>query len=355
MNEMKKLLSTQNPKSLAGSWLFTILWCAISFPIFYVFGFQERSLMGGAIGGLFTLIGIVMLYATIKATLEYVKYGEVHLTLEGEAPVVGGSFGARINLPAEAAAAGRISAELACVRVTWTRGSKGAPSRGEQDAWTKQHVIPVHRSAVGGYATLKLEIPDDKAPSDLPEGSAPATLVQAAYPAGGIEVGRSYYRWELRIKADVPGIDFERTYQVRVNPGKQAASAGAAAAAPRMDPVMMDPELRERLIARRAAGRALGTLCTVVAMTPFVAPFAIAGLAVGLAGCPMSWNSSRPPICEFAGINWGPLMAGAFDLMFTAVPIGIGASFVIFLVGQIWLARARPDSSAAGSGQARKY
>src|SRR5262245_38782164 len=134
----KKLLSTQNPKSLAGSWLFTILWCGISFPIFYVFAFKERSLFGGAIGGLFTLLGVAMLYASIKLTLEYLKYGEVHLQLEGAAPATGQSFSAKINLPANAAAAGRISAELACVRVTWTRGSKGAPSKGEKDAWTRQ-------------------------------------------------------------------------------------------------------------------------------------------------------------------------------------------------------------------------
>jgi len=345
----KKLLSTQNPKSLIGSWLFTALWCAISFTVFYAFAFKSRDLMGGAIGGLFTLIGIAMLYASIKLTLEYLKYGEAHLHLEGE-PAVGQGFGARINLPATAAAAGKIGAELACVRVTWSRGSKSVSKR-EEDAWTQGYVFPVRRSGVGGYAALRIEVPPDKPASDVPVEMAPDAVAEAGYPAG-VELDRDYYRWELRVKADVPGIDFDRTFLLRVGLGTPGATA---AAAPRASPVMMDTVLHERLLARRAATRRLGTLCTVVAMTPFVAPFAIAGLAVGLAGCPMSWGPSRPPNCEFAGINWGPLMSGAFDLMFTAVPYGIGAAVVIFIAGQAWLARGQSSGPAAGSSQARKY
>jgi hypothetical protein len=215
----RKLLSTQNPKSLAGSWLFTVLWCGVSFPVFYIFGFKERDLMGGAIGGLFTLFGIAMLYASIKLTLEYLKYGEVHLHLEGE-PAVGQGFGARINLPAAAVAAGKIAAELACVRVTWSRGSKSV-SRREQDAWTQGHVFPVRRSGVGGYAALRIEVPPDKPASDVPVEMAPGAVAETGHPAG-VELDRDYYRWELRIEADVPGIDFDRTFLLRVGLGRRA-------------------------------------------------------------------------------------------------------------------------------------
>ena len=338
---MKRLLSIQNPKSLVGSWLFTILWCGISFTVFYTFAFKARDVMGGAIGGLFTLIGIAALYASIKATLEYLKYGEVYLQLEGE-PAVGEGFGARINLPAAAAAAGRLTAVLACVRVTWSRGNKSV-SKGEQDAWKKEQVFPVRRSGVGGYAALRIEIPPDKPASDLPEESAPDAMVEVGHP-GGVELGRDYYRWELRLKADVPGIDFERTFRLRVNPGKQPAAAPEAR---RVDPVMADTALHERLITRREATRSLGTLSAFVAFVPFVVPFAIAGIAIGLAGCPGSWSSTSPPVCEFAGVNWGRLMTGAFDLMFTAFPVaGIGASIVIYFAGQAWIARDEAGSAA---------
>src|SRR6185295_13228994 len=103
----------------------------------------------------------------------------------------------------------------------------------------------------------------------------------------------------------------------------------------------------ERLLARRAATRKLSMISAFVGMAPFVVPFAIAGLAIGLAGCPMSWNASNPPTCMFGGINWGPLMSGGFEFMFTAVPVGIAASIVIFIAGQGWIARA---SESAGPG-----
>lgn len=338
----KKVLSTQNPKSLAGSWLFTLLWCGISFPIFYVFAFKERSLFGGAIGGLFALIGVAMLYASIRLTLEYLKYGEVRLQLEGAAPATGQSFSAKLNLPANAAAAGRISAELACVRVTWTRGSKSV-SKAEQDAWTKQQVFPVRRSALGDYAAFRIEIPGDKPASDLPEDPAPDAVAEAGRPAG-IELGRDYYRWELRVKAGVPGIDFERTFLIRVGAGTQ--SAARPSAAPRVSPLMTDSGLHARILERRAAVRSLATACMFVAMIPIVLPLAIAGIEVGLAGCPMAWNLVNPPVCELGGIDLGRLMARAFDLAFTLFPAGIGACVVIAIGGQAWLAR---DDSAAGA------
>lgn len=347
MNRPKKLLSTQNPKSLTGTWIFTVVWCAVSFPIFFIFGIKERDLFGGAIGGLFTLFGIAMLYASIKGTLEYFKYGEVHLTLEGEPPALGQSFSARVNLPANAAAAGRINVELACVRVAWTRGSKGT-SKGEQDAWTRPHTFPARHSGAGGYATFRIEVPADKPPSDLPEERAPEAVVEAGHPAG-IEIGRDYYRWELRIKADVPGIDFERTFLLRVGAGTQASARPSVA--PRPSPVMTDTALHERLLARRAVNRRLGTASAFVAFVPFLLPFAIAGIAAGLAGCPLSWSSTNPPVCEFAGINWGRLMAGAFELMFTTFPaVGIGAGAVIYFVGRAWLAR---DEAGPAAGSLR--
>jgi hypothetical protein len=343
----KKLLSLQNPKSLIGLWLFAIVWCAIAFPLFYVFGLKERSVMGGAIGGLFALIGVAMLYSAAKGTLEYLKYGEVHLTLEGEPPAVGRSFSARLVLPPEAAGAATIRAELACVRVTWSRGTKGGPTKGEQEAWTVSRDFPVRRSTAGGYLTLRLDIPADKPPSDLPEESAPDAMVEGAFPGGGVEVGRSYYRWELRIKADVPGIDLERTFRLRVLP---PPAGTAPTAVPRVDPILADPGLHARLLARRAAERRLATASACVAFVPFLAPFALAGIAAGLAGCPLSWRTGQPPSCAFAGIDWGPLMARAFELMFVAGPAGIATAVLLQVAGSYWIAR-RHERGPVGLGR----
>ncbi len=345
----RKLISVQNAKSIAGTWIFTILWCGISFTVFWAFAFKARDVVGGAIGGLFALIGLVMLFASVKMTLEYIKYGRVHLTLEGEPPAAGGGFSARLDLPGDAAGATTIHAELACVQSTWSRGSKGSVSKSEKDVWTRKNVFPFRRSTAGGYVTLKFDVPADQPASDLPEESPPDAMLEVGHPAG-IEIDHSYYRWELRVKADVPGVDLDRTFKLRVGPAKQAAGARPAVvpvAAPRINPVV-SAALEQRLDARRAADRKLGMVCALVGFVPIVAPFALMGLAVGLAGCPMGWSSDRPPSCAFAGIDWGPLMSGAFDLMFIAVPVGIAGSAVIFIVGQLWLDRVHKTDRMGG-------
>lgn len=339
-----KLLSVQNPKSIVGAWIFTFLWCGISFTVFWAFAFQARDIVGGSIGGLFSLLGLVMLYGSVKMTLEYGKYGQVQLALEGDPPATGRSFSARLDLPGDAGTAATIHAELACVQATWTRGSKGGLSLSERDAWTRKNVFPVRRGAASGHATLKFDVPVDQPASDLPGEERPDIVLQAGHPAG-IEAGRSYYRWELRVKADVPGIDLERTFKLRVAPAPQGAAARPGAAV-RPAPVL-DPKIEGRIATRRAAERKLSAWSAFIGFAPFVAPFAIAGLAVGLAGCPMSWSTGNPPRCEFAGMNWGPLMSGAFDLMFIAVPAGIAGSILFYLAGQWWLSRNEPQQSAA--------
>ncbi|HET9405584.1 MAG TPA: hypothetical protein VFO57_13485, partial [Burkholderiales bacterium] len=288
-----RLLSVQNPKSLAGMWIFTVLWCGISFTVFWAFAIASRQTGGAIVGGLFSLLGLVMLFGSVKATLEYLKFGRVHLALEGEQPAAGRSFSARLDLPGEAGAAATIHAELVCVQTTWSRGSKGGPSKSERDAWTRKNVFPVRRGPVSGYAMLKFDVPADQPASDLPGEGPPDAMLEVGHPAG-IEIGRSYYRWELRVKADVPGIDLERTFKLRVAAGPQGAGPRPAGAAPRLDP-KFGAELERRVEARQEQDRRLGMWCAFIGFAPIVAPFAIMGLAVGLAGCPMGWNASAPP------------------------------------------------------------
>jgi hypothetical protein len=345
----KKLLSTQNPKSIIGAWLFTFVWCGIAFTVFWAFAFQARDFMGGAVGGLFSLLGLVMLYQSAKMTLEYFKYGRVSLKLEGN-PATGSGFGALLELPGDLAGAMTIHAELACMQTTWSRGSKGGPSKSERDVWSRKSVFPVRRSGVGSYAALKFDVPADQPASDLPEERAPDAMVEAGYPAG-VEIGRSYYRWEVRVTADVPGVDLDRTYPIRVvqGSGVPAARPSIAAALPRVKPAV-SAALEQRIGERKAATNRLGLLCAFVGFAPIVVPFAISGIAIGLAGCPMGWRTGSPPACQFAGINWGPLMAGAFDHAFVLFPAGIAASAVIYFLGQLWLDRRHETNSFGKTG-----
>jgi nitroreductase len=184
---------------------------------------------------------------------------------------------------------------------------------------------------------LALAFPADRPPSTVPDEGPADAMFQATHPGGGVELDQSYYRWEVRIKADVAGVDLDRTFRLRVAPGSGATWAPAPV--PQIPRVPLDRTLERRLDERRAIERKLSAACFVIGIAPFLVPFVIAGLGVGLAGCPMGWSNAAPPQCELAGINWGALMAGTFDLVSVAVPAGIAASTVLYLAGQAWLNR----------------
>jgi hypothetical protein len=331
----RKIVSVQNPRSLVGLWIFAIVWCGISFSVFGAFAFGARDVVGGLVGGLFSLLGLAMLYGAVTSTLEYWRYGNVRLVL-ARPPETGGRLEAKVEFPDNATLRGFISAELACVQVVWSRGSKGGSSKSERDDWTGKHVFAIRRGLPGTEAAIAIDVPANQPASSLPQEGDGNSMFEGSFPGPGVSIDKSYHRWELRISADVPGADLGRTFRLRVAQGASAVAAPPAPEIPR--PARMpDLALERRIAARRAMERRLAAVSAVIGMTPFLAPFVIAGLAVGLAGCPMGWSSSAPPSCRFAGIDWGPLMAGAFDVLFAAVPIGIAASAAVYIAGQIWL------------------
>ena len=345
----KKLTSVQNPKSLVGLWIFAILWCGISFTVFGAFAFQARDFMGGAIGGLFSLLGLAMLYGAVTSTLEYWRYGNVRLTL-ARPPETGGKLEAKVEFPDNDSLRGFISAELACVQVVWSRNSKGESSKSERDDWTGKHVFAIRRGLPGTEAAIAIDVPANQPASSLPQENTGDAMFEGGFPGLGVAIDKSYYRWELRVSADLPGVDLARTFRLRVAAGAGAAPVPAAPERPR--PARMpDLALEHRLNQRKALERKLALVCLVMAVGPFLAAFAIAGLGVGLAGCPMSWGSANPPACELAGINWGRLMARSFDLVFIAVPAGIASSAVFYFVGQVWIDRRLLTDSSGGAGR----
>lgn len=360
----RKIVDTeQNPKSIGFMWIFAVLWCSVSFPVFWMFAIQARQVVPGIVSGLFAAFGLIILFFTAKATLEYVKFGQVDLTLDGE-PAVGRDFGATIRLPASPALT-KLTAELACVQLISDRDTQGKAIIREADAWTLKQEFPVRRGAAGAYAALRFDVPADRPPTTTAEDIGldetqmkeafkdfDLAKFRALHTIAARAQARGSYRWELRVQADVPGIDLDRTFKLHVLPLPPGATPQAAAAKRPGAPAQtrIDPAIEARVAARSAANRKLSLACFIVAVVPFLAPFVIAGLAVGLAGCPLTLTPRSAVSCEFLGINWGPLMAGAFDKMPVAVPAGIGASMVIYLAGSLWLGRGTGGGYSSGAG-----
>jgi len=183
---LQRIASAESPGLLVKSWMFCLVYCALAFSIFYVFAFRARDIFPTLIGGFFALFGVVYVWVTFQKTLEYLRFGEVSLRLES-APVLGGELVARLLWPAEGVRELRV--ELSASEWATEKDSRGREVRRERVRWREERNIP----AGGGGPLVRMRLPD-------------APEVERGLP----------YVWKLRVRAALPGVDFDRTYPVEV-------------------------------------------------------------------------------------------------------------------------------------------
>ncbi|HJS37800.1 MAG TPA: DUF6498-containing protein [Burkholderiales bacterium] len=215
---LQRVASAESPGLLLKSWLFCLVYCALAFSIFYVFAFRAREIFPALIGGFFAVFGVVYVWATFQKTLEYLRFGEVALRLES-APVLGGELVARLLWPAEGVR--ELRAELSASEMATETNAKGREVRRERVRWREERTF----AAGGGGPLLRMRIPD-------------APEVERGAP----------YTWKLRVQAELPGVDFDRSYPIEVGqpaPGspppapllpEELAQAAAPAPGPQAPP-----------------------------------------------------------------------------------------------------------------------
>ena len=199
--------SAENQTSIAGAWFWTLLYCGFSFWMFWYALVKWRELVPILISGFFAVWGVVYFFATLFATLEKAKFGDVRVTLDGVAPALGGVLAGRIQLPRAAATARHIRAELVCIEEVTVQDAKGRTGTREQRVWYRELPFPVRREGARNVAAFQLRIADEPV----------------------IERGVAY-KWQLKITADLPGVDLSRSFPVEV--AQRQAEAPAAAPAP---------------------------------------------------------------------------------------------------------------------------
>ena len=175
-----------------GSWFSTIFYCAFAFPMF-AFMLGTKDLFPILIAGFFAAWGVAGLLVMIWHTLEQRKFGDIHITLAGDPPVLGGNLTARLELPHAAAKAHHVRVELQCIESREDTDSDGKPCTREVRHWYREIAVVVRREGIRRVAAFRLPIPDEPT----------------------VKRGRDY-NWELKIRADLPGIDLGRTFPIDV-------------------------------------------------------------------------------------------------------------------------------------------
>jgi hypothetical protein len=183
------------------SWFFCLLYCGISFPIFYVFALKDRfELMGALIGGFFAIWGVVYVWITFQKTLEYMKFGRIFLQLQ-EKPVLGGVLAGSVR--ALGVGLHPVTVDLSASEEVFGTDSKGRQTRSEKIVWRRLHKL----RGKGGRIEFSVPLPDEP---DIQRGVA--------------------YAWKLRVLAELPGVDLDRVFPLDMAQGPRRETAPAPTA-----------------------------------------------------------------------------------------------------------------------------
>ncbi len=189
-------------KTVLSSWVFAIIWNAISSPLLFLLPEEWFKGNYAALFGLmFPLIGLFLLYRAIRTSLEYRRFGRVLLEMDPYPGAIGGHVGGRIHVSRlthklASATSARLTVRLECV-YSYMSGSGKDRSRRENIKWAEEGHPRLQGSMRGVDLTFRFDIPDG-----LPEAD--------------VEQSDAYHFWRLTLKADVQGLDLNRQYNIPV-------------------------------------------------------------------------------------------------------------------------------------------
>jgi len=178
-------------------WFFALAWNGISYgvlwPVFSDWNGQdwERLLVL-----LFPITGLFLVFTALRKTLELKRFGLVKYTMDPYPGAVGGNVGGLVKLADPEHSRDEFIVLLECV-YSYMSGSGKNRSRNERIEWAEEGAAKTARLADGMELDFLFTVPED-----LPEADT--------------EQSGDYYLWRLTVKADLPGIDLDRSYNIPV-------------------------------------------------------------------------------------------------------------------------------------------
>lgn len=199
-NELKSSAKTE----LYFAWGFAILWNLISSPILFLIREEvvEKHNYPALLGLLFTFVGIGLFIWAIRKTLEWRKFGTTLLVLDPFPGSIGGQVGGSIELRYPYDGTSRFMLTLASIH-SYETGSGDDRRQTENALWSDTAVAHTEMGLYGTRVVFCFDVPEGLTPSDAADR------------------GRDYYMWRLTMKADLPGTDIKRNFDIPVYPTKE--------------------------------------------------------------------------------------------------------------------------------------
>lgn len=200
-------IKSSSKTAMYASWGFAAFWNLVSAPLPFVIYKEvtEKNNLPVLLGLLFPLIGIGLITWAVRRTLEWNRFGPAPVTLDPFPGSIGGHVGGTIdvNLPYDPGA--QFSITLINVR-SYVSGSGKNRSRNESAEWQDTQVAHTSSGPRGSRLSFRFTVPED-----LEESAADQSE-------------ETYYLWRLNVKADLPGVDIDRDYEIPVYATGQASA-----------------------------------------------------------------------------------------------------------------------------------
>jgi hypothetical protein len=192
-------LKSNSKMAMYVTWGLAAFWNLISAPLpFVIYGeVLEKQNYPALLGLLFPIVGVALLLWAARRTLEWRRFGPAPLALDPFPGSIGGHVGGTIdvNLPYDADA--KFSLTLTNLH-SYISGSGKNRSRNESAKWQDVQIAHTSSGVKGSRLSFRFTVPEglDESAADRSEDT--------------------YYIWRLNLKADLPGVDIDRDYDIPV-------------------------------------------------------------------------------------------------------------------------------------------
>ncbi|MEM8982942.1 MAG: DUF3592 domain-containing protein [Pseudomonadota bacterium] len=188
-------LTSQAKSKLRGSWIFAVFWNLVSLPLPFLLIDEviNKGNYPALLGLLFPIVGVGLLIWAVRTSREWSRFGPAPCELDPFPGSIGGNVGGRIAIHGLESAEQRFNVTLS-LRLS-QRSSK---SRTERVQWQHSQRVRAVRVANKNEIAFRFDVPSDLAESDP------------------VKDGGSYHLWRLHVHGDMPGPDFDRTYEIPV-------------------------------------------------------------------------------------------------------------------------------------------
>lgn len=177
-------------------WGITLFWNLLSLPAaFQIPAEVSKGEYGILVILIFNVIGIGLLVMAIRKTLEWRRFGRTPLTMDPHPGAIGGHVGGSVDIKLPYSSEYKFSVTLSNVR-SYVSGSGKNRSRHESVKWQDNMIASNEPSQNGTQVRFRFDVPDNLMPSE--------------------EHSSDYYKWYVNLKAELPGVDLERRFEIPV-------------------------------------------------------------------------------------------------------------------------------------------